>query len=62
MKNFISDFNKNESHPKEELIPVDGRGQIIDMLRVSDHAFREKILRQIAERDPKLAYELRREL
>ncbi len=48
--------------PKEKMIPVDGRGQILDMLRVADPAFREQILRQIERRDPQLARELRRDL
>jgi hypothetical protein len=48
--------------PKEKLIPVDGRGQVLEMLRVADPAFREKLLRQIERRDPQLARELRRDL
>jgi hypothetical protein len=48
--------------PKEKMIPVDGRGQVLEMLRVADAAFREKLLRQIERRDPQLARELRRDL
>ena len=48
--------------PREKMIPVDGRGQVLEMLRVADAAFREKLLRQIERRDPQLARELRRDL
>jgi hypothetical protein len=48
--------------PREKMIPVDGRGQVLEMLRVADPAFREKLLRQIERRDPQLARELRRDL
>jgi len=46
----------------EEMIRVNGKGQVIDMLRSADAQFRETILRGIEKRDPKLARELRREL
>lgn len=39
-------------------IPFDGFGNVIDMLRQSDSAFREKIIRGIAGRDPELAERL----
>lgn len=47
---------------KEELIPVDGRQQVLDILRTADPVFRENLLRQIERRDPRLARELRRNL
>ncbi len=47
---------------KEELIPIDGRQQVIDLLRAADPQFREQLLRQIAGRDPLLARELRARL
>lgn len=47
---------------KEEMVRVDGRGQVLDMLRVADPEFREMILRGIEKRDARLARELRREL
>jgi hypothetical protein len=47
---------------REEMIRVDGRGQVLDMLRAADPAFREIILRGIEKRDPQLARELRRAL
>lgn len=47
---------------KEELIPIDGRQQVLDMLRAADPLFREQLLRQIAGRDPLLARELRARL
>ncbi len=59
------DLEKKTTVPatsREKLIPVDGRGQVLEMLRVADPAFREKLLRQIERRDPQLARELRRDL
>lgn len=47
---------------KEDMIRVNGFAQVLEMLRVADHEFRETILRGIEKRDPRLARELRREL
>ncbi len=52
----------NESTKREEMIRVDGRGQVLDMLRAADPEFREVLLRGIEKRDAQLARELRREL
>lgn len=46
----------------EDMIRVDGRGQILDMLRAADPAFRELILKRLEKRDPRLARALRAEL
>ncbi len=43
---------------KKEGIPFDGFGSVLEMLRRSDSAFREKILRNIRGRDPHLAQRL----
>lgn len=40
---------------KPEGIPFDGFGSVIEMLRRSDSAFRDKILFNIRRRDPDLA-------
>ena len=62
------EFNKNNTNQptgttnKEEMIRVDGRRQVLEMLRAADPAFREVLLRGIEKRDPYLARELRREL
>jgi hypothetical protein len=42
----------------KDSIPYDGFSATIEMLRVSDQAFREKILRGIAQRDRALAERL----
>ena len=55
-------MQQSATTPREKMIPVDGRGQVLEMLRVADAAFREKLLRQIERRDPQLARELRRDL
>jgi hypothetical protein len=39
-------------------VPFDGFGQVIEMLQKADPAFREKIIRNIAARDPALAQRL----
>ncbi|NUM89520.1 MAG: hypothetical protein HUU37_09975 [Bdellovibrionales bacterium] len=43
---------------KENGIPYDGFGNVIEMLRLADAPFRDKILRGIAARDPALAKRL----
>jgi hypothetical protein len=45
---------------KNGMIHVDGRGQVLDMLRAADPAFREVLLRGLERKDPGLARELRR--
>ncbi|MBI3557033.1 MAG: hypothetical protein HY074_12280 [Deltaproteobacteria bacterium] len=52
----------NGPQKREEMIRVDGRGQVLEMLRAADPEFREVLLRGIEKRDAKLARELRREL
>jgi hypothetical protein len=47
---------------KEEQIRVDGFGQVLALLRVADPAFRESLLRRLAQRDPELARNLIRNL
>lgn len=47
---------------EEGMIRVDGRGQVLEMLRAADPEFRETLLRGIEKRDAKLARELRRDL
>lgn len=46
----------------EQMIRVDGRGQVLEMLRAADPEFREILLRGIEKRDRRLARELRAEL
>jgi hypothetical protein len=43
-------------------IPVDGFQQVLEMLRIADPAFRESLLRRLAQRDSRLARELRADL
>jgi hypothetical protein len=43
---------------KNEGIPFDGFASVIEMLRRSDSAFREKILNNMRRRDPDLARRL----
>jgi hypothetical protein len=57
--------NNNDSGSetkKEEMIRIDGREQVLDMLRAADPEFREVLLRGLEKRDARLARELRREL
>lgn len=53
------DGSVNTEEPKEEMIRVNGKQQVIDMLRSADPAYRETLLRGIEKRDPWLARELR---
>ncbi len=53
---------QREPQPREQMIRVDGRGQVLDMLRVADPQYREFLLRLLEKRDPALARSLRREL
>jgi hypothetical protein len=45
-------MNKNDG------IPFDGFGSVLEMLNRSDSAFREKILANVRKRDPQLAARL----
>ena len=47
---------------KEQQIPIDGYGQIYEMLRIADPAFRESLLKRLAGKDKKLALQLQRDL
>jgi hypothetical protein len=47
---------------KKEGIPFDGFGSVVEMLRRSDSAFREKIMGGLWRRDPSLAQRLERYL
>ena len=46
----------------EDAIPVDGYQQVLEMLRIADPAFRDSLLRRIAQRDRNLAQELRQQI
>ncbi len=56
-------FNSNnetiDGEKKEDMIRVNGKQQVLDLLRASDPAFRETLLRGVEKRDPRLARELR---
>jgi len=58
------DLNKTENNnPKQEgAIAIDGFNQVLEMLRIADPAFRESLLRRLAQRDQELARDLRRDL
>jgi len=64
MKKYPPSPEKNQT-PKsaeEKLIPVDGFKQVLDMLKIADPAFRESLLKRLAQRDAALANSLRRDL
>lgn len=58
----MHESEKDLTRTKEGMIRVDGRGQVLELLRYVDPAYRETLLRGIEKRDPQLARELRREL
>jgi len=41
-----------------KMIPINGFGQILDMLKAADPAFRESLLRRVAAKDARLAQSL----
>jgi hypothetical protein len=49
-------------NPAEEQIAVDGFKQVLEMLKIADPAFRESLLRRLAQRDKDLARNLRDDL
>lgn len=52
-----------QDNPAEaQAIPINGFQQVLDMLRIADPAFRESLLKRLAQKDPKLAKTLRRDL
>lgn len=59
LKANLNAENMDSLDPNETPIRVNGKQQIIDMLRYADPQFRETILRVLEKRDPRLARELR---
>ena len=43
-------------------IPIDGFKQVLEMLKIADPAFRESLLKRLAQKDVSLANSLRRDL
>lgn len=62
MKNQQRKEELRHTKNQEVMIPVDGRAQVLDILRTADPAFRESLLRGIEKRDAQLARELREAL
>ncbi|OFZ23320.1 MAG: hypothetical protein A2X94_03720 [Bdellovibrionales bacterium GWB1_55_8] len=52
----------NEKGSSEEQIAINGFNQVLEMLRIADPAFRESLLRRLAQRDAALARSLREDL
>lgn len=52
-----------QSQPVEDQgIPVDGFGQIVELIQAADPTFRASLIRRIAERDPNLFRKLKQAL
>jgi len=63
----MSAYSREPKKPTPEAtteggIPVDGFKQVLEMLRIADPAFRESLLRRLADRDRDLARSLRADL
>ena len=56
------EITQNKTDPDQQPIPIDGFQQVLEMLRIADPAFRESLLRRLAQRDQQLANSLRRDL
>lgn len=53
---------KLSTETEQQPIPINGFQQVLDMLRIADPAFRESLLKRIAQKDQGLANSLRRDL
>ena len=53
---------KNPSDQEAGAIPIDGFKQVLDLLKVADPAFRESLLKRLAQKDSSLANSLKRDL
>lgn len=51
-----------EERPEPQGVRIDGYQQVLDMLRAADHAFRESLLRRMAQQNPALVKTLREAL
>ncbi len=51
-----------EESKEEKKIPIDGFQQVLAMLKVADKDFRESLLKRLAERDSRLAQQLRAQI
>ena len=54
--------NGTKKEADENLIPIDGFKQIVEMLQTADPQFRESLLKRLAAKDQRLAQSLRRDL
>lgn len=62
MSNNPTNLNGAPNNENETPIRVDGFRQVLEMLRVADPAFRESLLKRLAQRDRELARSLREDL
>lgn len=58
---------KKEETPQQQSqvpsqIPIDGFKQVLEMLQMADPAFRESLLKRLAQKDRQLAGSLRQDL
>lgn len=56
------DHDSNAAQSNDERIKINGFGQVLEMLQAADPAFRESLLRRLAQRDPALVRNLRTRL
>ncbi len=59
-KEQINPRTEPQLKPASDGIKINGYEQVIEMLSFADPAFRESLLKRIAQRDPQLATNLRR--
>lgn len=62
MNSYKNSQELRQAKDTEELTPIDGFQQIVEMLKVADPSFRESLLKRLAARDSKLVRLLRRGL
>ena len=55
----IGPIEPHSTNPEEKPVAVNGYQQVIEMLEAADPAFRESLLKRLAQRDPELGRSLR---
>ena len=54
------DSRTPQNGPQEAGVKIDGLQQVVELLKYADPAFRDSLLKRLAQRDPQLAHNLRK--
>lgn len=58
----VAEPQTDQTPADADRIPINGFQQVLEMLKIADPAFRESLLKRLAQRDRNLANTLRRDL